>query len=440
MPSDKHVLVSWYTSPDYIPPFRLSEHQYTTGPNLKPAEPPAAFDAITPRGSYDLKAVIDSQGGPERFDLVVVWADASRTNLPLNVKAFGCPAVLCIGDTHHMDKPLQTMLGYARQAGFDFVVSSHNRHHLHWFVEAGLPQAAWIPGLKVQHMPRPFTRTRIPRLGFVGQFGRFHPRRQRLLEGLQAYRLPLMASGGNRDFAADLYASSLLSLNISLNGDLNLRVFEVLSAGGCLLTDRLAPESGLEAILEPEREFLSYGDLDELRDKIRFHLAHPETALAVAEAGMRAYADRLTPDRQIGLLMDWVFEGRIDHLHRAGWDRRPDFNADHKALLPKRVQIYERLQEAHRVEERCQVLFGADVPPSCIADALDLHRLHPVILSQADGRAEETRRRLGVLGLGRPIELASPESAAAREWDVVVQTAANPIYPGAVRTRLFLTL
>lgn len=441
MPSDpKHILVSWYTNPDYIPPFRLSERQYTTGPNLNPAGPPPAFDAITPQGSYDLQAVVEEQGGPSSFDLVVVWADASRTNLPLNVRAFGCPAVLCVGDTHHMNTPLQTMLGYARQAGFDLIVSSHNRHHLHWFVEAGLPRVAWIPGLKVQHTPRPFTRTRASRLGFVGQFGRFHPRRRRLIEGLQAHRLPLMACGGNRDFAADLYASSLLSLNISLNGDLNLRVFEVLSAGGCLLTDRLAPESGLEAILEPEREFLSYGDLDELRDKLRFHLARPEAALAVAEAGMRAYADRLTPARQIRTLLDWAFEGRLDHLHRSDWDRRPAFNADHKALLPKRIQLYERLQEVHRVEERCQVLFGTDVPASYIADTLDLHRSHPAILTQGDGRAEETRRRLNVLGLGRPVDLVSPKEASAKGWNIVVQTTVNPVLPGSIQAGLFLTL
>lgn len=437
MTEPKHILVSWYTNPSYIPPFRLSERQYTTGPRLDDNVPP--FDAITPRGRYDLKAVVESQNGPTSFDLVVVWADASRVNLPMNVKAFGCPTVLCVGDTHHMDTPLQTMLEYAKQAGFDFIVSSHNRHHLHWFVEYGMPQVAWIPGIKVRHIPRPFARARAARLAFVGQVGRFHPRRQRLIEGLQGRNLSLMVSGGTRDFAADLYASSLLSLNISLNGDLNLRVFEVLSAGGCLITDRLAPESGLDAILEPEREFLSYGDVDELRETIRFHLSRPEAALVIAEAGMKAYVERLSPTHQIKALMDWVFADRLDSLYRADWDRRPAFNAADPLILLKRVQLYERIQEAHRGAERCRVLFSTDVSAGHIADTLDLHRLHPAIVTDGNGRAEATRRRLGTLALGRPVELLSLDQAVAQSWNVVVQTAAHPL-PKPLQTTLMLTI
>lgn len=437
MTEPKHILVSWYTNPAYIPPFRLSSRQYTTGPQLDGTVPP--FDAITPRGAYDLKAVVEQQGGPGKVDLVVVWTDASRVNMPMNVKAFGCPTVLCVGDTHHMDAPLQGMLSYARQAGFDFVVSSHNRHHLHWFVEHGMPQVAWIPALKVQHIPRPFERARTPRLAFVGQFGRFHPRRRRLVEGIQERRLPLIASGGTREFAADLYASSGLSLNISLNGDLNLRVFEVLSAGGCLMTDRLATESGIDVILEPEREYLSYGDLDELLDKSRFYLSRPEAALAVAEAGMKAYAERLSPEQQIRSLLDWVFTGRLDAAYRPDWDRRPAFNAAEPLVMGKRVQLYERIQEVHRTTERCRVLFSPHVDAGHIADALDLQRLHPAILSDGSGRAEATRRRLSMLGLGHPVEILSTNHAQAQNWDVAIQTAAIPL-PRPLATKLMLTI
>ena len=60
----------------------------------------------------------------------------------------------------------------------------------------------------------------------------------------------LVAARGSRDHAADMCASSVVSFNASLNGDLNLRVFETLSAGGCLLTDRLSAQSGLDLILK----------------------------------------------------------------------------------------------------------------------------------------------------------------------------------------------
>ena len=64
-----------------------------------------------------------------------------------------------------------------------------------------------------------------------------------------------------------MYAQSTVSFNASLSGDLNMRVFEVLSAGGFLLTDRLSPQAGLELLLRPGHDCETYGDAEELLDK-----------------------------------------------------------------------------------------------------------------------------------------------------------------------------
>ena len=90
------------------------------------------FQAFTPfQCPYDLGACVDKAGIGTAFDAVVVWADASGNNMPTGLAAFACPKVLCVGDTHHIGSPLRTMVEYAQAAGYDFVVSSHNRHHLH---------------------------------------------------------------------------------------------------------------------------------------------------------------------------------------------------------------------------------------------------------------------------------------------------------------------
>src|SRR5215470_6234038 len=167
MLSQKRILVSWYADPRYIPPFVLSENQVTVGPKSFPDQPLSMFSAWTPAGRHDLRAALDAAGIAGSFDAIVVWADASGMNFPLNLDAFGCPTILCAGDTHHLQMPLRRVIEYARSVGYNFIVSSHNRHHLHWFSNAGFKNVAWLPGLKVKHTPRILSRARQPLISFV---------------------------------------------------------------------------------------------------------------------------------------------------------------------------------------------------------------------------------------------------------------------------------
>lgn len=368
----KRILVSWYITPEYIPPFDLSDHQITVGPQGDPDQPKMMFAGWTPLGEYDLRAALESQNLRTKFDAVVVWSDAGGSNRPLNLSAFDCPKVLCVGDTHHMDRPIRTMIDYAKKAGFDFIVSSHNRHHLHWFAEAGFANVAWIPGIKVHHFPRPIRDGRESQVCFVGQWKNFHPRRQRLLEALRDNGLPTKAGRLARKESAELYSKSVASFNASLNGDLNLRVFEVLSAGGCLLTDRLSSQSGFDLILREDKDYCAYGSAEELVDKARFLLREPATALDIARAGHRTYTQTLLPQRQAAVLLDWIFSGRIDSNYAIA----PTCEQPRDALSFKlRLGIYEILQEAHRRLERPRVFIAATLPSVIRDDAADLYRL-----------------------------------------------------------------
>jgi hypothetical protein len=332
--------------------------------------------------------------------------------------------VLCVGDTHHMGSPLRTMVEYAQAAGYDFVVSSHNRHHLHWFVAAGFPKVAWIPGLKARHLPQP-PQPRQAGIGFVGNAdGETHPLRRGLLDALGKAGVGLAAGNASREEAARFYARALLGFNCSLNGDLNLRVFEILSAGACLLTDRLAPQSGLSLILEEGRHYIGYEGADELIDKARFHLAHPEAALAVGAAGAAHYEARLTPARQQERLLDWVFDGKLDAMFGAGWDGRPALAVREGIAISRRIQLYEALQEAHRLRPRLRVLFGPDVPACHVADAADLMRADLAVLKPvaAGPDALQAAKRCAA---GKPIESLDLDAARRHAWDIVVTGAGD---------------
>jgi hypothetical protein len=369
------ILVSWYTDPAAIPPFVLSPAQVTVGPKLRPDQPRLMYAGRTPTGVYDLKAALETQRLATRYDLVVVYADASGMNFPLNLDAFDCPKVLVVGDTHHLKSPLRQIIEYARDAHVDFVVSICNRQHVHWFRAAGFARVAWFPSLAIRHVPRPFPASRKPQLGFVGHSGAHHPRRARLIALLLAAGLPLAAGTGSREVTADVYAESLASFNASLNGDLNFRLFEVLSAGGCLLTDRLAPQSGLGLLLEEEHHYFAYDTPDELLDQARYLLGHPERALEVARAGNAAFIQSMLPDKRAADLLAWVFEDRLDDLYRVPADGQ----ADPAVELMDRLRIYEALQQLHLEKERPRVLFEPAVPQVYRSDAADLRRLEAIV-------------------------------------------------------------
>ena len=375
--AQKRILVSWYCDPVYIRPFNLSERQVTVGPKIRPDQPLAMFAGFTPQRRYRLKDALIANGLSTEFDAVVVWADASGENLPLGLDEFDCPKVLCVGDTHHLSSPLKNMIGYAKEAGYDFIVSSHNRQHLHWFKDSGFANVAWLPGLKVRHLPRPFQASRKPCISFFGNVGKYHPRRLRLLQDLNR-AVPVVAARGSREHAADMCASSLVSFNASLNGDLNLRVFETLSAGGCLLTDRLSAQSGLDLILSEGTHFAGYGSVDECREQARFLLAHPDIALKIVQAGHEAFLSSMLPEQRASQLLSWIFDGYLDEMFRC-----PVLPAaDAKASLADRLQVYEDLQDLHRVEEAPRVLFFGDVADAYMLDTLDLSRLRLYRTSQ----------------------------------------------------------
>src|SRR5258706_4854306 len=238
MHRQKRVLVSWYTDPRYIPPFVLSDRQVTVGPKISSGQAQEPFDGFTPYGRYDLFAALESLRLPTEFDAIVVWSDAHGANQPINLEAFRCPKILCVGDTNHLETPLQKMIDYQNDAKFDYVLSSHNRHHLHWFIEAGFANVAWLPGIKVRNLSRPFLDDRKAEVCFFGSAGgKAHLRRTHLLRELsQRKAFPFAAMIGRHDHAADRYSTSADLLNCSLNDHLNLRVFEIFPSERGLLT------------------------------------------------------------------------------------------------------------------------------------------------------------------------------------------------------------
>ena len=91
------------------------------------------------------------------------------------------------------------------------------------------------------------------------------------------------------------YNRYLISVNVSLNSDLNWRFFEVIAAGGFLLTDRLPDSSGINLILQEGVHYEAFSSRDELHQKASFYLQNPQKIEKIAKAGFEAYWQRLSP-------------------------------------------------------------------------------------------------------------------------------------------------
>lgn len=83
---------------------------------------------------------------------------------------------------------------------------------------------------------------------------------------------------------AEIYNSSKINLNINLQGisSINYRVFEVLAAGGFLLTDE---REDLKKYFELSKHLETYKNTYELIDKINFYLQNLNIAQKIAQLG-----------------------------------------------------------------------------------------------------------------------------------------------------------
>lgn len=424
--AEPFVVLCWESDPGYVAPFRISPRQLIIGVrDMHPSDFTGCTslpDIIVPAGTrYDLDATLRHAGVAEKPDLIVVWSSALRVNMPANLSAFRCPKLLICGDTHHMERPIRTMIDYARTEAFDAVASVYDRHHLHWFLAAGFTECAWLPGISVQEAAAPWQTQRTDQVAFVGQMGATHARRQALLQRMAMAGIPLCAGSATRTQAAALYAQSLVSFNASLNGDLNMRIFEVLSAGGFLLTDRLAPQAGLELLLRPAQDCETYGDVDELLDKLAFYRRSPSAALRIAAEGVATYRREHLAEHRIAVLRAWMLEGRLPNMLNPRHDLRTASSQAAAGQLALRVAIYEMLQEQQRVQPGLSVLVPPEWPVASVLDMADLMHtrvsvIGPTPALHAAAAAASTLQRL---------TFVETDAALRQDWDIVLTTSSD---------------
>jgi len=422
------VLFSYHTDPNSMPPVKLSPRQVVCGPHCKDiTENGRIISLQTPLGNYDIHEIINRLPLEQKPDLLVVKADATQANFPRNIKTLRIPKVMIIGDTGHLYQPLRSVIGYALQEPYDYYVADHGRRHLHFFIEAGLQNVHWMPGISVHVWDIPFQENRSIPLSFVGQVGQFHPNRVEMVNKLKDEGKPLMTGCAPQKMAFEVYGKSQITINLSLNGDINLRVFEALAAGGFLLSDKVEHQAGNDLFFRDREHLVLWKNLDDLCDKIDYYLLHPEEALDIAKQGYIEFQRSHSPERKRLQFFDMVFKGWLDPLHVGTRDKRSivfkNFDSDSFTLRLSQVEL---LQTIHKHINSLNILFFPEADIKLLSDLVDLPRFH---LFRAEMQHPDILFRAEV---SDQIEGISPDMIENDQltWDLIALSAKELTSPG----------
>lgn len=133
---------------------------------------------------------------------------------------------------------------------------------------------------------------------FVGNWGPAHQRRILLLSTMQHnVKMNIKKNLWYKDVTSE-YEKSHIVWNCSLNGDLNMRVFEMLASGAMLITDRV-DENGGSTFFTDGCHLKFYRNENEMVEQVRFYLAHANQKNIIAASGQDEVLSKHTYDHRV---------------------------------------------------------------------------------------------------------------------------------------------
>ena len=341
-----------------------------------------------PRGEYDLASELGRMGF-DKFENIFLCLDATFPFVLSNLKNAAKKVYLILGDTHHMSKPITKMRSYIKRENFDGIIFTNNLRHAHWFRDVTDSSFYFEPAIFVLDSKEALTSqspSRTDEVIFYGQLGGFHPRRSRIIPDLISRKLITRIHGSSRSIEMELQ-KSVASINITLNSDLNSRVFEIAQSGALLIIDQLSICNGHGSVLIPGHNCLTFKNSEDL-----LYLLNDRNNLKLMQSicggnlkkefdifwGIKNIRKRLKADN--GLI----------NLNKAENYSALKSNMSDDIDISKRIDLYEILLELHRNVEKILVYIESPYKNTFQNDLKDLPRLDIV------NNLEELNSELGL--------------------------------------------
>jgi 2-polyprenyl-3-methyl-5-hydroxy-6-metoxy-1,4-benzoquinol methylase/Tfp pilus assembly protein PilF len=262
-------------------------------------------------------------GLPDTFTPdVFLHIDSGKKQLAPDMDVLEIPKMAYLIDTH-ID--LETRLVMAHR--FD-VIFLAQKAYVPLFEKAGIPNVHWVPLACCPELYSSHPRERHLDVSFVGRIVDGNVRRKELLEAV-ADRFPKHFIGRRWPYEmAQTYQQSKIVVNIAINNDVNMRVFEAMAAGALLITD---DAYGLEDLFVDGEHLVVYRKDEDLLDTIQRYLDDTETRERIAAAGQALVLAKHTYAHRVDSMLLNLLED-LDHyggaqgesrFHTGGYYRSP---------------------------------------------------------------------------------------------------------------------
>lgn len=237
-----------------------------------------------------------------KFDLYI-WHDGGEDAFPdYMADPVICPRpnVYWVSDLHWSPASAQYRINKAKE--FD-VVACHHQEHVQVMKDAlGHDRVFWLP-FAVE--PKAYPRVQAIKKydwAFVGHLNT--ERRINLLDRLYQ-EIPNGWIVWKKFFedAAAVYHDAKVSVHYSVSGDQSMRNFEVMGAGGFLLTDR---NPGIEALFKDGVHCVMFDSIEDAVEKAKWYAAHDEARDKIAEAGYQEVIAKHTYQHRVNTLLETV--------------------------------------------------------------------------------------------------------------------------------------
>ena len=220
-----------------------------------------------------------------KFDLVIEFDSSGQYHLT-GKKQLNIPTLMWSMDTHLYDK--RAFQAYFKK-DFDILYTCH-KNYVNFFNEG---ESRWLPCACDPDFHRKLDLPKIYDVAFVGNLDpKDYPERVKLLENLSKKFNVRVFNKLYGEEMIKIVNQAKIVFNKTYGGDLNFRIFEVLSCGTFLITDRIG--NGLQDLFGDGKHLAMYDNPRELEDKVSYYLTHDREREEIASNGQKEVRDKHT--------------------------------------------------------------------------------------------------------------------------------------------------
>lgn len=368
------VMLLWHANPNPFAPPIISENQITGVLEEFENEDFIYGESkfSIPRGEFDLEDLLKIKK-IEKPDYLFICLDSTTPYFARNIDQACENTFLCLGDSHHLPNPISRLISYASLENFKAHIFTNNVRHAHWFNYRCNAEQYFEPGLFALNLEKYYSKNKVDNNSptvFYGQLGDFHPRRKRILPNLIKNNLVKHIYGSQERLSKELQ-KSLACINVTLNSDLNSRVFEIAQTGCLQVVDQLSIHNGHGLVLIPGHNCLTFKTQDELTSILKNTDYLLNQGRIIGENlrnefnsfwGINCIKERLKKTISTGTIK---FNPHLETRKKISSN----------ALIESRLSIYENLLEIHRCNESINLCITGSQSSVFLNDADDLPRI-----------------------------------------------------------------